>query len=91
LAFALVAEAWQRVLHLSPFDNQIIAGIAMHQGKLAEMPTGAAEALKCLARVGEPLIGRLLLWDGLRADARVMKVPRDPVCPVCGPAAFQAG
>ncbi len=33
---------------------------------------------------GEPLIGRLLLWDGLRADARVMKVPRDPDCPVCG-------
>ena len=51
----------------------------------------AMEALKYLARVGEPLIGRLLLWDGLRADARVMKVPRDPACPVCGPAAFQAG
>ncbi len=44
----------------------------------------AMEALKYLARVGEPLVGRLLLWDGLRADARVMKVPRDPACPVCG-------
>ena len=51
----------------------------------------AMEALKYLARVGEPLIGRLLLWDGLRADARVMKVPRDPACPVCGPTASQAG
>ena len=46
----------------------------------------ALEALKYLAQAGEPLIGRLLLWDGLRADARVMKVPRDPDCPVCGEA-----
>jgi adenylyltransferase/sulfurtransferase len=45
----------------------------------------ALEALKYLARVGELLVGRLLLWDGLRTDARVMKVPRDPACPVCGP------
>jgi len=51
----------------------------------------AMEALKCLAQVGELLVGKLLLWDGLRAEARVMKVPRDPACPVCGPAAGQAG
>ncbi len=51
----------------------------------------ATEALKYLAQVGELLIGRLLLWDGLRAEARVMKVPRDPACPVCGPIARQAG
>jgi adenylyltransferase/sulfurtransferase len=51
----------------------------------------AMEALKYLARVGELLVGRLLLWDGLRADARVMKVPRDRSCPVCGPSARQAG
>ena len=51
----------------------------------------ALEALKCLAQAGAPLIGRLLLWDGLQADARVMKVPRDPACPVCGQAAVQAG
>jgi adenylyltransferase/sulfurtransferase len=46
----------------------------------------AMEALKCLAQVGEPLIGRLLLWDALRPEARVMRVPRDPGCPVCGQA-----
>lgn len=51
----------------------------------------AMEALKLVARVGEPLIGRLLLWDGLRADARVVNVPRDPACPVCGVPATQAG
>src|SRR5574340_1499623 len=43
----------------------------------------AMEALKYLAQVGEPLLGRLLLWDGLRADVRVMNVPRDAACPVC--------
>ena len=51
----------------------------------------AMEALKSLAGAGEPLVGRLLLWDGLRADARVMKVPRDPACPVCGGGVRQAG
>ncbi|HEY0664171.1 MAG TPA: ThiF family adenylyltransferase, partial [Thiobacillaceae bacterium] len=51
----------------------------------------ATEALKCLAPAGEPLVGRLLLWDGLHAQARVMRVPRDPACPVCGAAARQAG
>lgn len=51
----------------------------------------ATEALKLAVGVGETLTGRLLLWDGLRADVRVMKVPRDPACLVCGPAAAQAG
>jgi molybdopterin-synthase adenylyltransferase len=44
----------------------------------------AMEALKFLAGIGETQIGRLLLWDGLQAGVRVMKVPRDPACPVCG-------
>ncbi|MHB1074775.1 HesA/MoeB/ThiF family protein [Thiobacillus sp.] len=51
----------------------------------------AMEVLKYLAQVGELLIGRLLLWDGLQAEARVMKVPHDPACPVCGQATRQAG
>lgn len=51
----------------------------------------AAEALKVLAGMGDPLVGRLLLWDGLRAEARVVRVPRDPSCPVCGQRVTQAG
>lgn len=51
----------------------------------------AAEALKLLAGVGVSLTGRLMLWDGLRAEARVVRVPRDPDCPVCGRRAAQAG
>ncbi len=39
-AYALVCEGTRRVLGLNLFDVQIIAGIAMHQGKLVEMQTG---------------------------------------------------
>jgi adenylyltransferase/sulfurtransferase len=51
----------------------------------------SAEALKILAGAGDPLTGRLLLWDGLRAEARVVRVPRDPGCPVCSQRAVQTG
>lgn len=44
----------------------------------------AAEALKLLAGVGTPLTGRLWLWDARSGDARTLRVPRDPACPVCG-------
>jgi preprotein translocase subunit SecA len=44
-AFALVREAARRVLGLRPFDVQIIAGIVMHEGKLAEMQTGEGKTL----------------------------------------------
>ena len=44
-AFALVREGARRVLGLRPFDVQIIAAIAMHQGKLAEMQTGEGKTL----------------------------------------------
>jgi molybdopterin-synthase adenylyltransferase len=44
----------------------------------------ALEALKYLARVGDSLVGKLMLWDGLRAEARTLRVPRDPDCAVCG-------
>lgn len=43
----------------------------------------ALEALKCLAQVGQSLVGKLLLWDGLATEVRMLKVPRDLVCSVC--------
>jgi preprotein translocase subunit SecA len=43
--FALVRESARRVLAMRPFDVQVLAGIAMHQGKLAEMPTGEGKTL----------------------------------------------
>ncbi len=45
----------------------------------------ATEALKLIARIGEPLIGRFLIYDALKMRFRELKVPKDPQCPVCGP------
>lgn len=44
----------------------------------------AAEALKLLAGCGEPLVGKLQLFDGLTSQWRTVRVPRDSDCPVCG-------
>src|SRR5215213_8129722 len=44
----------------------------------------AAEALKLLLGAGEPLVGRLLLFDALRMRFREMRLRRDPACPACG-------
>jgi sulfur-carrier protein adenylyltransferase/sulfurtransferase len=44
----------------------------------------ASEALKLALGIGEPLIGRLLLFDALAAEFNEVKLRRDPDCPVCG-------
>jgi molybdopterin/thiamine biosynthesis adenylyltransferase len=44
----------------------------------------ALEAIKEIADAGESLAGRLFFYDGLRAEARTIALPRDPRCPVCG-------
>lgn len=44
----------------------------------------AVEAIKLILAKGEPLIGRLLLFDALSMEFREMKVEKDPNCPVCG-------
>lgn len=44
----------------------------------------ALEAIKLITQAGEPLLGRVLLFDGLKGDARVITLKRDPACPVCG-------
>ena len=43
-----------------------------------------AEALKLVLGIGEPLIGRLLLYDALAGSFDEVAVRRDPGCPVCG-------
>jgi len=44
-AFAVVREAAKRVLNMRHFDVQLIGGIALHQGKIAEMRTGEGKTL----------------------------------------------
>jgi adenylyltransferase/sulfurtransferase len=44
----------------------------------------ATEVLKLILSVGEPLVNRLLLYDALSLEFRIVKVRRDPDCPLCG-------
>jgi molybdopterin/thiamine biosynthesis adenylyltransferase/rhodanese-related sulfurtransferase len=44
----------------------------------------AVEAVKVILGKGEPLIGRLLLYDALEQRFREVKYARDPHCPACG-------
>jgi preprotein translocase subunit SecA len=44
-AFAVVREAGRRVLNMRHFDVQLIGGMVLHQGKIAEMKTGECKTL----------------------------------------------
>jgi molybdopterin/thiamine biosynthesis adenylyltransferase/rhodanese-related sulfurtransferase len=44
----------------------------------------ATEAIKLLLGIGEPLVGRYLLYDALEGSFREVRLRRDPECPVCG-------
>jgi preprotein translocase subunit SecA len=44
-AFAVVREASRRVLAMRPFDVQLVGGIVLHEGKIAEMKTGEGKTL----------------------------------------------
>ncbi|HUQ18637.1 MAG TPA: ThiF family adenylyltransferase, partial [Gemmatimonadaceae bacterium] len=46
----------------------------------------AAEAIKIVTGIGDPLIGRLLLFDALSMNFRTIEIRRDPDCPSCGAA-----
>ena len=42
------------------------------------------EAIKLLTGIGEPLVGRLMIYDALEMTYRSVKVRKDPECPLCG-------
>ena len=44
----------------------------------------ATEAIKLIVGIGEPLIGRFLIYDALKMKFRELKLRKDPDCPVCG-------
>ncbi|MCA9889166.1 MAG: molybdopterin-synthase adenylyltransferase MoeB [Anaerolineae bacterium] len=43
----------------------------------------ATEAIKLILGIGEPMIGRMLLYDALNMEFNTIKVRKDPHCPVC--------
>ena len=60
-------------------QNGILAPVVGSLGTLQ-----ALEAIKVLLNLGEPLRGRLMLFDALSFDIRILKLKRDPHCAVCG-------
>ncbi len=43
----------------------------------------ALETIKLITNAGEPLYGKVWIFDGLRAEARTVTLPRDPKCKAC--------
>jgi molybdopterin/thiamine biosynthesis adenylyltransferase len=69
----------------SPPDAETCARVGV-VGALAGVigSMAALETIKLITGAGEPLTGRLMLYDGLAAASRVVSVTADPECPVCG-------
>ena len=44
----------------------------------------ATETIKLITGIGEPLIGRLIIYDALQMSFRELRLKKDPACPVCG-------
>jgi molybdopterin/thiamine biosynthesis adenylyltransferase/rhodanese-related sulfurtransferase len=42
------------------------------------------EAIKVLTGIGEPLVGRLMIYDALEMSYRSLNIKKDPDCPICG-------
>jgi sulfur-carrier protein adenylyltransferase/sulfurtransferase len=42
------------------------------------------EAIKLIVGIGDPLAGRLMIYDALEMSYRTVKVRKDPECPICG-------
>jgi sulfur-carrier protein adenylyltransferase/sulfurtransferase len=51
----------------------------------------ATETVKLLLGIGEPMIGRLLLYDALSLQFRELKLAKNPTCALCSPVATQKG
>ncbi|HEX5474201.1 MAG TPA: molybdopterin-synthase adenylyltransferase MoeB [Vicinamibacterales bacterium] len=86
--FAAPGGPCYRCLHPEPPPPGLVPSCA-EGGVLGVLPgvigtIQATEAIKLVAGIGEPLIGRFLIYDALRMRFRELKLPRDPDCPICG-------
>ncbi len=86
--FAAPGGPCYRCLHPEPPPPGLIPNCA-EGGVLGVLPgvigtIQATEAIKFVTGVGEPLVGKLMLYDALRMRFRTISLARDPGCPVCG-------
>lgn len=86
--FATRTGPCYRCLHPEPPPLGLIPSCA-EGGVLGVLPgiigtIQATEAIKLVLGVGEPLVGRLLIYDALRMRMREIPLRKDPECPVCG-------
>jgi molybdopterin/thiamine biosynthesis adenylyltransferase/rhodanese-related sulfurtransferase len=83
-----------RCLYPSPPPPELAPGCSV-AGVLGVVPgimglLQSNEVLKLLLRIGEPLVGRLLLFDALDTSFTELRLKRDQACPVCSDAAREA-
>jgi adenylyltransferase/sulfurtransferase len=88
--FAVPGGPCYRCLHPAPPPEGLIPSCA-EAGVLGVLPgvvgtIQATEAIKLILGIGQPLVGRFLIYDALRMRFRELTLPRDRECPVCGDA-----
>jgi sulfur-carrier protein adenylyltransferase/sulfurtransferase len=86
--FATKAGPCYRCLYPEPPPPGLVPSCA-EGGVLGVLPgiigvIQATEAIKLMLGIGEPLIGRFLIYDALKMKFRELKLKKDPECPVCG-------
>jgi sulfur-carrier protein adenylyltransferase/sulfurtransferase len=86
--FAAPGGPCYRCLHPEPPPAGLVPNCA-EAGVLGVLPgvigtIQATEAIKLVLGVGEPLVGRLIVYDALRMRFRELKLAKDPECPICG-------
>jgi molybdopterin/thiamine biosynthesis adenylyltransferase/rhodanese-related sulfurtransferase/molybdopterin converting factor small subunit len=88
--FAMPGGPCYRCLYPEPPPPGLVPSCA-EGGVLGVLPgiigtIQATETIKLILGTGEPLVGRLLLYDAFKMRFRELKLRRDPECPVCGDA-----
>ena len=86
--FAAPGGPCYRCLHPEPPPPGLVPSCA-EAGVLGVLPgiigtIQATEALKLVLGVGDPLVGRFLMFDALKMRFREIRLARDPDCPICG-------